>query len=224
MRSNSGVNGVTIRNIIPVLLCGATILGVTSAQADTRDDVLSGIARCGVVHDDRTWLDCLYGAEQPMRAHLGLPAAPEFQQRLVPTGPVMPVSSMPVSSMPASSVPVSSVPVSSVPASMPAAPAPGVATRPAPRKKPSFWDTLLGNNPPIAVSRMSSYRFDKSGAFIVTLENGQRWHQVDVEGGTAATWLRPASTYKVTVSQGSFGSYMLHTDDNPHVYRVEPAR
>jgi hypothetical protein len=207
MRNNLGVNGVTIRNIIPALLCGATILGVTCAHADTRDDVLSGIARCGAVHDDRTWLDCLYGAEQPMRAHLGLPPAPEFQQRLVPTGPVVPVSSMPVSA---------------TPASMPAAPSPGVATRPAPRKKPGFWDTLLGNAPPLAVSRMSSYRFDKSGAFVVTLENGQQWHQVDVEGGTAATWIRPASTYKVTVSQGTFGSYLLHTDDSPHVYRVEP--
>ena len=25
----------------------------------------------------------------------------------------------------------------------------------------------------------------------------------------------------VTVSQGAFGSYILHTDDNPHIYKVE---
>ena len=136
-----------------------------------------------------------------MRAHLALPPAPEFQQRLVPAGPVMPVSSMP--------------------ASMPVAPSPGVATRPAPRKKAGFWDTLLGDVPPVAVSRMASYRIEKNGGFVVTLENGQQWRQVDVDGGTLAPWTKPASTYKVTVTQGAFGSYTLHTDDNPHIFKVE---
>jgi hypothetical protein len=159
-----------------------------------------------VIHDDRTWLDCLYGAEQPMRAHLALPPAPEFQQRLVPAGPVMPLLSMPVSS---------------IPASMPVAPSPGVATRPAPRKKAGFWDTLLGSAPPVAVSRMASYRLEKNGAFVVTLDNGQQWRQVDVDSGTLAPWTKPASTYKVTVSQGAFGSYTLHTDDSPHIFKVE---
>ena len=200
---------VTMKRIIPVLLCGAVALGAASAKADTRDDVLSGIERCAVIHDDRTWLDCLYGAEQPMRAHLGLAPAPEFQQRLVPMGPVMPVSSMPASSMPSP---------------MSAAPQPRVASTPAPRKKAGFWDTVLGTAPPFAVSRMASYRFDKSGAFIVTLENGQQWHQIDVEDGTAAFWPHQPSSYTITVSQGTFGSYTLHTDDNPHIYKVERVR
>ena len=55
-----------------------------AAWADARDDVLSAIARCNVIHDNRVWLDCVYGAQQPMRALLGLPPAPEYQQRLVP--------------------------------------------------------------------------------------------------------------------------------------------
>ena len=87
MRNNSGAGSVTGRKTIPMLLCGLVLLAAAGARADTRDDVLSGIERCGVIHDDRTWLDCLYGAEQPMRAHLGLPPAPEFQQRLVPVRP-----------------------------------------------------------------------------------------------------------------------------------------
>ena len=201
MPNSSGANGVTVRKTIPVLVCGATLLGAAAAHADTRDDVLSGIERCGVIHDDRTWLDCLYGAEQPMRAHLALPPAPEFQQRLVPTGSVLPVASMP--------------------ASMAAAPPPRVAPAPVPRKKAGFFANLIGVAPPVAVSRMASYRFDKNGAFIVTLENGQQWRQVDVDSGTLAPWIRPASTYKITVIQGAFGSYSLRTDDNPHVFKVE---
>ena len=43
-----------------------------------------GISRCGGIADDRTWLDCVYGAAQPMRAQLGLPPAPASQQELVP--------------------------------------------------------------------------------------------------------------------------------------------
>ena len=63
------------------------IAGLSAAPAiadTTRDEVLAGVARCGVIHDDRVWLDCVYGANQPMRAQLGLTPAPEFQQRLVP--------------------------------------------------------------------------------------------------------------------------------------------
>jgi len=55
-----------------------------SALADTRDEVWAAMQRCQVIQDDRAWLDCTYGAKQPMRAKLGLPPAPEYQQRLVP--------------------------------------------------------------------------------------------------------------------------------------------
>ncbi|HEY2011561.1 MAG TPA: hypothetical protein VGH23_21405 [Rhizomicrobium sp.] len=196
---------MTIKRTIPLLLCSAIALGVTGAHADTRDEVLSGIRRCGEIHDDKTWLDCLYGAEQPMRAHLGLQPAPEFQQRLVPAGPIVPLSAMPAA------------------AAAPPPPA-AVATRPAPRKKPGFWSNLLGETPPYAVSRMASYRYEKNGAFVVTLQNGQQWRQMDVDSGVQASWLRPASSYTVTISQGAFGSYSLHTDDNPRVYKVEMVR
>ena len=167
-------------------------MAVPQALADTRDEVIAGIERCGVIHDDRVWLDCVYGANQPMRARLGLQPAPEFQQRLVP-----------------------SVQLSSAP------PPPRVASRQAPpRKKPGFFDTLLGNAPPAAVSRMRSYRYDKGGAFIVTLENGQEWRQTDVEGGTTS-WYKSPAAYTVTIVPGAFGSYSLRTADSPHSFKVE---
>jgi hypothetical protein len=55
-----------------------------SAQAGPREDSRAAISRCDQVTNDRQWLDCVYGAVQPMRARLGLAPAPEFQQRLVP--------------------------------------------------------------------------------------------------------------------------------------------
>lgn len=77
-----------------------------SAQAGPREDAHAGFVRCDRFAEDRAWLDCVYGAVQPMRARLGLTPAPEFQQRLAapaggaalprdatrrPVAPIMPV-------------------------------------------------------------------------------------------------------------------------------------
>src|SRR5690349_22614280 len=102
------------------------------AQADTRDEIKAGIERCGVIHDNKVWLDCVYGAIQPMRAQLGLQPAPEYQQRLVPPPQAAYVAPPPDMQ-------------------------PRVATRPAPRKKAGFFGNLL-NAPPVSVSKMASYR------------------------------------------------------------------
>lgn len=60
------------------------LLAVPAAAQGVRDDVLDSAARCSAIADDRAWLDCFYGAAQPMRARLGLTPAPQAQVRLVP--------------------------------------------------------------------------------------------------------------------------------------------
>jgi hypothetical protein len=191
-------------------LCGSLAIGAgtSGARADTRDDVLSAIARCNVIHDNRVWLDCVYGAQQPMRAVLGLPPAPEYQQRLVPSPGSVPAPTIAAPHSPG----------------LTAAPA-HTASGPAPvrRGRAGFLGNLFGANPPVAAARMTSYRFEKSGAFVVELENGQKWRQADVEAGTA-NWNKPASSYTVTVTQGAFNSYSLRTADSPRTFRVERAK
>ena len=197
---------MTIAKLVPALLCGSFVMtaGAGNARADTRDEVLSAISRCNVIHDNRVWMDCVYGAQQPMRALLGLPPAPEYQQRLVPSPGVAPAMIAPP-------------PVSVLPA--PAR----TASQPVRRGRAGFLGNLFGENPPVAASRMASYRFEKSGAFVVELDNGQKWRQADVEAGTA-NWNKPASSYRVTVTQGAFGSYSLRTADNARTFRVERAK
>jgi hypothetical protein len=198
-----------ISKLAAAFLCGGLALAAeavaSQAQADTRDEVLSGIARCSVIHDNRVWLDCVYGAQQPMRALLGLPPAPEYQQRLVPSA--------------GASAPAMIAPPP--PAAAAIAPQPHTAARSAPvrRGRAGFLGNLFGDNPPVASSPMASYRYERSGAFVVTLENGQQWRQDDVEGGTAG-WTKPAPSYHVTVTQGAFGAYSLSTDENTRSYRV----
>jgi hypothetical protein len=181
-----------IGKIAPLLMgCCLFMAAAPQVLADTRDDVISGIERCGEIHDDRVWLDCVYGANQPMRAKLGLQPAPESQQRLVPPAQLNTI-----------------------------APSVRTASRPEPRKKAGFFETLIGDVPPVAVSRMASYRYGKGGGFIVTLENGQEWRQTDVEGGTVS-WLKAPAYYTVTITQGAFGSYSLRTSDAPRRFKVE---
>jgi hypothetical protein len=195
---------MTIAKLVPALLCGSFVMTAVTgnARADTRDDVLSAISRCNVIHDNRVWMDCVYGAQQPMRALLGLPPAPEYQQRLVPSPGAAMIAPPPVSVLPAPA---------------------RTASQPVRRGRAGFLGNLFGENPPVAASRMASYRFEKSGAFVVELDNGQKWRQADVEAGTA-NWNKPASSYRVTVTQGAFGSYSLRTADNSRTFRVERAK
>jgi hypothetical protein len=188
------------KRLFLILACGGVFMAAQKVHADTRDDVVAGVQRCGVIHDNRVWLDCVYGAQQPMRAELGLPPAPEFQQRLVP--PVQLGTAMPMQLTTAQ-------------------PAARAASRPTPRKKPSFWSTLIGSAPPETVSRMASYRYDKDGAFIVSLENGQEWRQADVVDGTVH-WIKPPSAYTVTVNPGAFGSFILQGGAR-QIKRLHPA-
>jgi hypothetical protein len=63
----------------------------TQAVADpVRDDVMLNLQRCSSIPDNRAWLNCFYGAAQPMRAQLGLPPAPEAQVNLVKNTPMAP--------------------------------------------------------------------------------------------------------------------------------------
>src|SRR5258707_8372594 len=49
------------------------------ASARARDDAMAGAYRCAGIASTRIWLDCYYGAAQPVRAALGLVPAPADQ-------------------------------------------------------------------------------------------------------------------------------------------------
>jgi hypothetical protein len=132
-----------------IFVLGIVMLSST-AQADTRSDVLSGIARCGAIADDHSWLNCLYGAAQPMRSQLGLPPAPPTQTGLVP-------------------------PASAASPRFSAVPPPASA----PRDSDGFFSRMLGGQPVITGIKLSDYYFNSQGFFVVTLANGQIWEQQD---------------------------------------------
>ncbi len=73
--------------VIACVLILAGLCLAPQAQARTRDEVLAGTFRCAVIGDSRLWLDCYYGAAQPLRAALGLPPAPPGQLKLAAAPP-----------------------------------------------------------------------------------------------------------------------------------------
>lgn len=168
---------------------------VFPALAGPREDVRAGSARCDGIADDRSWLDCYYGAAQPMRGKLGLPPAPASQQMLVPAaGPNAPQAAI----------------------------APYRA--PAPEKKLGFFARLYTHTDVKgeAPTRMSSYRFEKGGFFVVVLANGETWRQA-VGDSVMADWHDRPEQYAVTIQpSGELG--IMNMKVGKEIYQVERVR
>ena len=201
-----------MRRIIFAALALLALLPPAAALAGPRDDVVQGIVRCSALADDRQWLDCVYGAAQPMRAQLGLPPAPAVQQRLVPAQGYGTLPGYGVTPPP---VPQATIAPGARPAAQP-------AYQPPPQKQDKgFFASILGEkNVPDITARMTSYSFDRSGAFTVTLANGQTWVQVSGEENHAQ-WVRQASRYIVTISSGAFGTFNMTVMSEPGVFKVK---
>jgi hypothetical protein len=73
-----------------IIFCSLTMLAALSvlpAQARPRDDAMGAAFRCATIGDSRQWLDCYYGAAQPVRAQLGMAPAPVGQVKLALSPP-----------------------------------------------------------------------------------------------------------------------------------------
>ena len=125
------------------------VMAATQAMAGPREDVYSASLRCSAIADDHAWLDCYYGAAQPMRGQLKLPAAPASQTALIP--PVIDASA----SHPARAVPEKE----------------GVIGQ--------TLSYLAGGAAIISNVAVKSYEPGQPTGFTVTLANGQVWRQTD---------------------------------------------
>jgi hypothetical protein len=76
-----------MRHLCWLLVPGMAVLAALPAQARPRDEALSGAFRCAVIADSKAWLDCYYGAAQPVRAALGMAPALAGQVKLAASPP-----------------------------------------------------------------------------------------------------------------------------------------
>jgi hypothetical protein len=224
------------------MFAGTVLFLVSSpAQARVRDDVMSVSYRCAVINESRQWLDCYYGAAQPMRAALGLKPASAAQINLArspSSGSGQPGDigvRDAVMSAAASCTNVEDdrqwldcyyAAAQSMRATLHLSPAP--QTGPAmpqvagTRAASEFGKEAPARDAPVrrVQARMVSYQFNALGTFTVTLENGQVWRQVD--GDTDhAHWKKPASSYVVTVTPGFLKSYNFQVRGLPGLFKVQ---
>jgi hypothetical protein len=161
------------------------------AKADTRSDVKAAFGRCDVFSDERTWLNCIYGAAQPLRSKLGLPPAPDSQINLVPNATLMPQAVPP--------------------------PAPEVKRQK--DNRGGIASFFLGGQKVLTNMPMTAYTIDNGGMFTLTLANGQVWREV--EGSPVPHWRDPASRYTVSITKGSLDSYNLIIEGEGVQYKAK---
>ena len=199
----------------------ASVAAALPASARPRDETMSNVYRCAVIGDTRLWLDCYYGAAQPVRASLGMQPAHAAQIKLLAAPPG---SSMPPADVGARDQVVfgatrctsfsdegewlncyyaAAQPIRVLlglsPTSQASAAAPQFGLRPPPHPDTSA-------NADHFETRMASYSFDRYGLFKATLDNGQVWYQISGDD-SFAHWEPPATKYVVRISKGILGSY-----------------
>jgi hypothetical protein len=190
--------GAFVRHDFTTLLF-LSVICASPALAGPREDSLAGISRCASLPDDRTFLDCVYGAMQPVRGELGLLPALAAQQRLVP--PVDPSLNR-------------SAPPPRAYAVTPPAPA-----QPAPTKDSGLFGGMFAGDG----LHMASYAFDKRGLFTITLSDGSVWRQ-DANDTNFAHFSGKASNYPVTLHPGDFGKARMNVRGEDGSYLVVRVR
>lgn len=218
-------------------LFGFLILAAGTAQARPQDDVMSGAFRCGAIGDLRIWLDCYYGAAQPARASLGMPAASASQLALVATPPA--------GAIPPADVALRDEVLRTALACNSAAAgrdwlacfytaaepvrarlgltSTGSKTKSVAAPASSFGLRALPEKQPDKIAaRMSKYEFNRAHLFTITLDNGQVWQQIEGDD-RYARWDKRAPSYAVVISRGMFGSYNLQVLKQGGVYKVRRA-
>ena len=241
----------------PALILAGAVAAVMAAgapvQAATRDQVMSRAFGCAEIGDARLWLDCYYGAAQPIRAALGLRPASAAQVALAQSPPA---GSTPQAADIRGSVLSGAArcgeqdddrkwldcyyaAAQPMRARLNLPPAPqlpqspqksggnaGPQTVSALNQAPAGDTFGLGDGParPASVTaRMTSFEFNRKGIFTVALSNGEVWRQLS--GDTSfAQWKGEPGKYVVHISHGLLGSYNLEVLHNPGLFKVRRVR
>ncbi len=179
--------------VVTVILSGLWAAPAMAASDPTRDDVLANVERCSGITDNRVWLNCFYGAAQPMRAELGLPPAPDSQVGLVKTAPVTPPPMK--SSSSGGWLGLGNLnPFSS-----------------------DDNDAFTSGS-----TRLAAYSFGKDGLFTATLADGEVWKQSPYDD-LRAHWNGQPTSYIVIVTADMMGSHTMRVkgDHDYRVMRIK---
>jgi hypothetical protein len=171
--------------------------GGAAQDAALRDDVMAEAARCIRAGGDRQWLDCYYGASQPMRARLGLSALPHAvgQPAIV-----------------ASAAPVARAATPSGPPPMP--------------RNPGLFNGMFRDPAPIVRKvPVKSFTFDRKGAFTMVLADDQVWKQSEEDAlYHPAKWRGAGTDMLVSIAPSNMNTFNLSVEGSERYYKVHRVR
>jgi hypothetical protein len=184
-----------------VKLASAPPAGGAPRDEAVRDEVMAGAAACIRAANERAWLDCYYNAAMPMRGALGLS---------VPAQAARPLPQM-----------ASAAPAMPAPAAPPAPSGPP----PMPRNGGLFTGFFSSPKPVVRGMPMQSFSMNGSGAFIVTLADGEVWEQLEEDQVYhPAHWKEGGPGRLVTISAAPMNTFEMKVSGEYGVYKVRRVR
>jgi len=185
-----------------VKLAAAPPAGGAPRDEAVRDEVMSNATGCIRVTADRAWLECYYSAATPMRVQLGL-ASPQALVRPLPVPQL----------------------ASAAPPARPVAPTRPAGPPPMPRTAGLLNGMFEDLKPVVRNMPMQSVVFAKSGAFTVTLADGQVWQQAaEDEVYHPARWSRQPSEMLVTIAPSAMRTFSMKVEGESKSYKVRRVR
>ncbi|HUO91861.1 MAG TPA: hypothetical protein VMU22_03020 [Rhizomicrobium sp.] len=194
------------RMMFAAALGAAVAFQFGTAAASPRDDVLNGLSKCAGIPDDKSRLACYDALVRPAQAALARP--PEPQEVTHPPTKEEEKSwfGFDLSGL-----------FNSAPEQQKTAQQFGAENTQAARQQAETAEQEINS----ITAGVSEYAFNPFGKFIVFLDNGQVWRQIEGDSGMKAMFHKPAKDNRVTISRGLIGSYNLTINDSSRTYKVE---
>jgi hypothetical protein len=195
------------------IICAAAVAAFMSipmaADAGPREDLVDGVAKCATVTDNTARLACYDALTPVVKAAEAAPPAPSPP---APTASAAPGDATPwydpfhvFGTSPSQQVRPEQFGAENL---APPPPPPGQpAAAPA---EPLALDNITAG--------VSDYSFNPFGKFVVFLDNGQIWRQLDGDGGKAH--FKPGKN-AITISRGILDTYDLTVNDGVATFKVK---
>ena len=196
-----------MNRILFVAVCGAAMtFQFGTALASPRDDVLDGLQKCSGITDDKSRLACYDALVRPAQEAMARP--PEAGEA---THPPTKEEQKSWFGFDLSGLFNSSPSQQTTPQQF------GAENTQATRQKVEQAEQELDS----ITAGVTEYAFNPFGKFIIFLDNGQVWRQLQGDSGEKAMFHKNAKDNKVTISRGLIGSYNLSINDSSRSYKVE---
>jgi hypothetical protein len=201
-------------NVARVALLGAAFLLPVAAFAgpDARQDLIDGMAKCAAIADNVTRLGCYDALNPTLKAAQETPAPPP-PAVAPPVTPATPPAQQADNGRPWYDLFGVSPSHQTTPETFGSeglqAPPPPPGTPPS-EKPPEPLDSIT--------AAATDYSFNPYDKFVVFLDNGQIWKQLESDTGMKARFQK-GSKNVVVISRGLMGSYNMTINDGP-VYKV----